>query len=121
MCGPLVGSNTNEYTYRFYQFKIVLTTKTTPISYIYDVKFYIDVPDKTASYSIEVTDANNGYLLNYEEIGFYSVPGIVATVTDSISAYACTANKTPTSAIIYAVSNSGSKTTAKIDVQLFGY
>ena len=111
----------NEYIYRFFQFKIVLKAEKTPISYIKDVKCYIDVPDKSASYSIEVTDANNGYLLNYEEVGFFAVPGIVATVTDSISAYACTADKTPTSAIIYAVSNSGTKTTAKIDVQIFGY
>ena len=81
----------------------------------------IDVPDKTATYSIVVTDAQNGYDLNYSEVGFYATPGIVATVTDSIYSYASTANKTPSSAKIYAISNDGAKTTGKIDVQLFGY
>ncbi len=110
-----------EYSYRYFQVKIILNTEKNRISYIKDVILSIDVPDKTASYSIEITDAQNGYVLNYSDIGFYSIPGIVATVTDSIYAYASTSNKTPTSAVIHAISNDGSKTSAKVDIQLFGY
>lgn len=112
-----------EYTFRYYQIKINLFRNEDPNSlcYVKDVLLTIDVPDKTATYSIVVTDAQNGYDLNYSEIGFYSTPGIVATVTDSIYSYASTADKTPSSAKIYAISNEGAKTTGKIDVQLFGY
>ena len=110
-----------EYSFRFFQFKVILNSEISPICYIKDLSVYIDVPDKTASYSIEITDAENGYLLNYSDAGFFAVPGIVATVTDTIYAYASTANKTPVNARIFAINNDGSKTTAKIDVQLFGY
>lgn len=110
-----------EYSFRYFQVKIVLKATVNTFSHISDFVFNIDVPDKTASYSIEITDANNGFNLDYSDAGFYSVPGIVATVTDSIYAYASTADKTPTAAKIYAINNDGTKTTAKIDVQLFGY
>ena len=59
--------------------------------------------------------------MDYSDIGFYSVPGIVATVTDTIHSYASTASKTTDNAKIYAISNDGAKTTAKIDIQVFGY
>lgn len=112
-----------EYTFRYYQVKINLIRDddTYSLCYLKDMILTIDVPDKTATYSIVVTDAQNGYDLDYSEVGFYAIPGIVATVTDSIYSYASTANKTPSSAKIYAISNDGVKTTGKIDVQLFGY
>lgn len=113
----------SEYTFRYYQMKIILTSENTANSlcYVKDAVLTVDVPDKTVSYSIEITDAENGYDLNYSDAGFYSTPGIVATVTDSIYSYASTANKTSSSAKIYAISNDGEKTTGKIDLQLFGY
>ena len=110
-----------QYSYRYFQLKIVLKIKLNEISNIKDVVFYVDVPDKTASFTIEITDSQNGYVLDFSEAGFYSVPGIVATVTDNVFAYAVTAEKTSSSARIFAITNDGQKTTAKTDVQLFGY
>ncbi|MCR5261963.1 MAG: hypothetical protein K6C94_09025 [Candidatus Gastranaerophilales bacterium] len=110
-----------DYSFRYFQIKIILKAGTGEISNLADVVANIDVPDKVYSRSIEITNAQNGYLLNYADAEFFSTPGIVATVTDSIYAYASTADKTPTSAKIYAINNDGTKTTAKIDVQIFGY
>lgn len=109
-----------KYSYRYFQIKVILKTENNEISNIQNLILNIDVPDKTANYLIEITNAENGFRLNYEDIGFYAIPGITATVTDT-NAYAVTAEKTPTNAKIYAINKYGEKINAKIDVQLFGY
>jgi hypothetical protein len=110
-----------DYNFRFYQLKIILKSYTGQFSYLENIIMNVDLPDKIHNFSIEITDSENGYLLDYSDLNYYSTPGIVATVTNSISSFAVTADKTPSSAKIYAVTNSGSKTTAKVDLQLFGY
>lgn len=110
-----------EYSFRYFQFKIILYSMNGEISYIKKCIAYIDVPDKTAKYSIEITDAENGAVLDYSEVGFYSVPKIVATVTENISAFAIVSDKTNISAKIFAIRNDGEKTAANVDVQLLGY
>lgn len=79
------------------------------------------MPDKKAHYSLEIDDAENGAVLNYSEIGFYTEPKIVATVTENIFAFAIVTDKTVESAKIFAINNDGEKTTARVDIQIIGY
>lgn len=110
-----------EYVFRFFQFKIILKSNFGEPAYIKDCLAYVDVPDKTATYSVSVENAEDGVILDFSSVGFYSVPQIVATVTGDISAFAVVAEKTENFAKIYAVKNDGEKTVANIDVQLIGY
>lgn len=110
-----------EYAFRYFQFKIVLQNKFAQPAYIKNCIAYIDVPDKSANCSVEIEDAENGVTIDYSDMGFYTVPKIVATVTEGVSAFAVVADKTVTSAKIYAVSSDGDKTVAKVDLQILGY
>lgn len=110
-----------EYSFRYFQFKIILKNDFAQPSYIKNCSAHIDVPDKKANYSIEITDAENGAVVDYSDVGFYSAPKIVATVTEDISAFAVVADKTTTSATIFAVKYDGEKTVANIDLQIIGY
>ena len=110
-----------EYSFRYFQFKFILMSENGEYSYVKNCTAYIDVPDKKAHYSLEIEDAENGAVLDYSEIGFYAEPKIVATVTENISAFAIITDKTVESAKIFAIKNSGEKTTAQVDVQIIGY
>lgn len=110
-----------EYSFRYFQFKITLKSNIGEVSYVKNGVVYIDVPDKTANYSLEITDAENGAILDYSEIGFYSVPKIVATVNENLTAFSVVAEKTTEYAKIYAITNDGDKTAAIVDIQLIGY
>lgn len=110
-----------EYSFRYFQFKVVLQSDVGEISYIKNCIANIDVPDKTAHYSIEITNSEEGIVLDYSDVGFYSVPKIVATVNENISAFPIVTEKTTESAKIFAITNHGAKTSATIDVQVTGY
>ena len=81
----------------------------------------IDVPDKDKNYTITISNPSQGYLLDYSDVNFTKPPSIVATVTNSINAYAVTKNKTSSSVKIFAIANDGTNTAATIDVQVKGY
>ena len=110
-----------EYSFRYFQFKFILANENGEYSYVKNCIAYIDVPDKKAHYSLEIDDAENGAVLNYSEIGFYTEPKIVATVTENIFAFAIVTDKTVESAKIFAINNDGEKTTARVDIQIIGY
>lgn len=110
-----------EYFLRYFQFKIVLQSNFGEPAYVKKCIAHVDVPDKSANYSVTIEDAENGIILDYSSIGFYAIPKIVATVTENLSAFAVVAEKTVNSAKIFAVKNNGEKTVANIDVQLIGY
>ena len=113
--------NSGQYIFRYAQFKIILNCPKSQYISIKTAKITVDVPDKTAVYQICVDDAENGFYLDYSDKRFVNIPTIVATVTNSISAYAVTTDKTALGAKIFAINNNGSKTTGIIDLQIKGY
>lgn len=113
--------NSGQYIFRYAQFKIILNCPKSQYISIKTAKITVDVPDKTVVYQICVDDAENGFYLDYSDKRFVNIPTIVATVTNSISAYAVTTDKTTLGAKIFAINNNGSKTTGIIDLQIKGY
>ncbi|MGN0014567.1 MAG: hypothetical protein ACI37T_04020, partial [Candidatus Gastranaerophilaceae bacterium] len=113
--------NRGMFVFRYAQFKIILNCPNSQYISVKTAKITVDVPDKTASYKICIDDAENGFYLDYSDKRFADIPTIVATVTDNISAYAVTTDKTASGAKIFAINNSGSKTIGIIDLQIKGY
>lgn len=113
--------NRGMYIFRYAQFKLILNCLNNQYLSVKTAKISVDVPDKDASYQIYVSDAEQGFYLNYSDKRFVTPPSIVATVTDNISAYAVTTEKTSNGARIYAVTNEGIKTNGTIDLQIKGY
>ena len=110
--------NSNELTFRFIQFKIVLETFENCNIFVDSFSADIDVPDKFRIVNAEVVDPNSGVIINYSD--FVGKPAVVATVNDDISAYAvATKYETYTNIKIY--DNNGNKTTGKVSVFLKGY
>lgn len=111
----------SELKTRYMQFKLLLDMPNNKPFLINKFAINIDVPDKEKCYTVAVSDAQNGYFLDYSELSFTKPPSIVATVTNSINAYAVTKNKTVSGVNIFAVDNDGNNTVANIDIQVKGY
>lgn len=110
-----------EISARYFQFKLPIEMPNNLPTYVTKFVANIDVPDKDKNYTITISNPSQGYLLDYSDVNFTKPPSIVATVTNSINAYAVTKNKTSSSVKIFAIANDGTNTAATIDVQVKGY
>ena len=109
---------TGNYTFRYIQIRVVFNIENSVQSVIDKLNVVIDVPDKILNMEAEITDANEGVVVEYE---FNTLPSIVATVNDSITAYAVVESKTKNNAKIYIYDNDGNLTTGKLSLVLKGY
>lgn len=113
--------NSGSYSFRYAQFRIKISCSQNQYLIVQKADISVDVPDKEQTYQAFISDAENGFYLDFSDKNFVVPPSIVATVTDNISAYAVTTDKTAVGAKIFAVLNNGQKTTAKVDLQVKGY
>lgn len=107
-----------SYTFKYYQFRIVLNSPNSTQVWCDSFILNIDVPDKFITKEVTVTNANAGVVVDYD---FYSVPSIVATVNDNINAYAVVTSRSNKSATLKIYNNNGTLTTGNISLFLKGF
>lgn len=110
--------NAGQYAFRYSQYRVTINSPNG--SQVTCTKFNvsIDVPDKFIVKELEVTDANSGGVVYYD---FLTVPSIVATVNDNITAYAVVTSKTNKQATVMVYNNSGNTTTGNVSLYMKGY
>jgi hypothetical protein len=106
-----------QYTFRYSRYKVVLTSPNAVQIICQKFNVSVDVPDRFKTMEIDVT-STNGLVVDYD---FYAPPAIVATVNDSITAYAVVTSKTKKQAKILVYNNNGTATTGKVSLYLKGY
>lgn len=109
---------TSNYQFRYIQFKVIFNVFNNNPLVLTKLIVTIDVPDKVENMEAEVTEATEGVIIEYK---YNVLPSIVATVNDSITAYAVVENKTTTNAKILIYDNDGNLTTGKLSLVLKGY
>lgn len=117
---PWTIANTGQYKLRYAQFKAEFKAYNNVQLILNKFEVSIDVPDKELVLDVEITDAENGLLVEYD---FINVPSIIATVNDDITAYVVVegSSKTNKFAVIKAYSNEGIPVCAKVNMRIKGY
>ena len=112
--------NNGTYTFRYFRARAEINAYNSLQTILTSLKAQVDVKEKTYTTQIEIVDPSVGYTLNYK---FVKKPAIVATVADNIAKYAVVDDEATdnTHAVIYVYDNSGTLTTAKVNLVIQGY
>lgn len=107
-------------TFRYIQYKIVLTSPAGVPIFLKDFVVYIDMPDVIKNIEAIVDNAETGVVVEYD---FNVVPSIVTTVQDNIAKYAVVPQelKTRKNATVFIYDNDGNLTTGRVSLILKGY
>ena len=108
--------NNGSYTFRYCKFKAVFRSYSAKQTILKSLSVSVDVPDKFLTLEAEIPVG--GGEITYD---FVSPPSIVATVNDSINAYAVVTEKTEKSAWINVYDNSGNLASGRLSVYLKGF
>jgi hypothetical protein len=79
--------------FRYFQVKLEIINPTASVSEILleDLKYEINVPEKTVRHRLTITDTG-GYLLDYSYAEFYAIPEVSITVVDTASSVSVVAD-----------------------------
>lgn len=106
------------YNMRYCKFKVVLKSYSNFPVILEKFVVSVDVPDKFLTIETEVTSPAEGIVIDYD---FTVPPSIVATVNDSLNAYAVVLEKTKNSALLKIYDNEALPVAGKLSVYLKGY
>ncbi len=115
---PWLFANSGEYTFRYCKFRALFSPIDNTPLILTAFKVNIDVPEIEIKLETVITDAEKGAVVEFD---FIHVPTIVATVNDSIDAYAVVVEKTNKYAKILAYKNDGTPTTCTVNIIAKGY